>query len=396
MHTLNIPSTKAARDRLLLLKTPEALPLPLDHTRLSPFDIRFQGDTLCVTFEGRDIACVAGDMNDDKKSFPVRVLTGPSDTVDHAITRLFGTLNAHMDQVGRILAAERRAQKAEQDARSEELRLQQEAERPRKMAQKEHVARGMFGPDEGSEPPLTRAEVEMAARTSDAREDTIRVGGMGRHFSVSPMGGGFSVNLQMRDDTEVNIRISGGIWDQDIKGWGFSEASPISTAFLRRSVRNIAAKNADVLVPETVLDIIRRLPDAPFRVEALAVSLPNVPAAERGVVERTDLDDGWALSIHPRSLDIYHGWRHVLGVSMTPGNPNIGFGKDIRDVVVVAGPLAAEMRPLLTETDLHRIGAYWIGRVAAHAPDADMTAFLPLDEEALTAQAERSDAGYGF
>ncbi len=119
MRYLDIPMSKAAKGRLSLLKDIPALPIPLDPALHAPFGLRWAEQTLCLTYEGSDVAYVPEKMRDTGSAFSLNVLVGPSDTIDLAFQRAFANLTRILDRNGSAIAAQKRD---EAERRAEEKR----------------------------------------------------------------------------------------------------------------------------------------------------------------------------------------------------------------------------------------------------------------------------------
>lgn len=126
MRTFDHAMTKAAFERLKLLKEPDNLPVPLDPVLLRPFEIRFEGDTLCVSHEGRDLMYVGEFV---KPSGARGVLTYPdNEAVDGLMRRLLNRATRHLDECNRIMAAQKREEAARRAAEQEERQAKREEE----------------------------------------------------------------------------------------------------------------------------------------------------------------------------------------------------------------------------------------------------------------------------
>lgn len=126
MRTFDHAMTKAAFERLRLLREPEKLPLPLDPALLRPFAVRFEGDTLCVSHEGRDLMYVGEFV---KPSGARGVLTYPNnESVDGLMRRLLNRATRHLDECNRIMAAQKREEAARRAAEQEERQAKREEE----------------------------------------------------------------------------------------------------------------------------------------------------------------------------------------------------------------------------------------------------------------------------
>lgn len=132
MRTFDHAMTKAAFDRLRLLKDPATLAIPLDAALMRPFDIRFEGDTLCVSHNGRDLMYVGEFV---KPTGARAVLTYPdNEEVDRLMRRLLTRATRHLDECHRITSAEKREQAAERAALEAEKEAAREEEARRNPA----------------------------------------------------------------------------------------------------------------------------------------------------------------------------------------------------------------------------------------------------------------------
>lgn len=139
MRHVQINSTKAAYDRLRLMRDPLAQVIPFDVAQIAPFGVRFvdtehKKNQFRLTYKGADLGTL-GDH--DGSRFSVIVAVPPSDRVDAAIRHVFQVMESHLDRVGSIMSAESKARRGseaykqmmERKARAEAEERQREIEK---------------------------------------------------------------------------------------------------------------------------------------------------------------------------------------------------------------------------------------------------------------------------
>ncbi len=378
MRTLNIPSTKASKARLALLRGDDPLPLPLDPEAIRPFGFRFSGAILCVTYEGKDVAYASDQMAEDDKSFDLRVLLPQNETVDRALHRFFATLKRHMDQVGRILAQEKREEKARREA---EWQAAQDA--------RANAPDGFAAFRGGNGDPIVRGiryqDLAVLDRSSNPQDPfTLFYGQIRTTLVAGDLRYGFTPGAD------------GLILDE---GATSLDAGKLGAELQRRLDR--AHRLTD---PAPLIAAVHALPEPRYLIQRFSMNGAPVPSVHEDTEEvYIDLDETVQVRFYGSRIDFRREGCSVFEISVCdrtykheswiPGSPQDCFMNYWR--WEDRNKNWATMQAF-GEEGLNKIGSLWIETVLGAEPDADLSAYASPDQARLVAEAEKADAGYAF
>lgn len=123
MRTFQVTMPKVARKRLQWLAKNDELPLVLTPDQTYPFWFKVTDESFILTHEGKDVAYVMHDFDEQNGTFDVRTHLREDNLIDGAVSRTLGVINKHLSNVNRVIAGERKA------ANIERIQKRQEDER---------------------------------------------------------------------------------------------------------------------------------------------------------------------------------------------------------------------------------------------------------------------------
>lgn len=400
MRKLNIPMTKAAKDRLALLRTD--MPIPMDPEKILPFSYRFQAEkVMCLTFEGRDVAYVPDIMNADKKSFDLLVLMGENENVDMAIQRTFARITNHLNGVGQVLAAEKRAEKAKNEADQEAANAERNARTDRIRSR----LLNLFSDEDTVMPNLTR-DILRNASVARSDKDLFSVTDV-RHrdfFDIRVKGlyTRLYLRAQVSDAGEVTIVLNEAPEPAFLESLGLpSLVQDIMKPGTLKEIIRIAERNVEALKPERLIRALRDVPDTKYAAERLSIGLPKISRHN----PYGDMDDGIStraltsdisLRAFSNRLAVYSLGAHVLDLSFGPRDGVLNLDASFTGLPKISGAAEAIIREHLSDSDVLRLSEQWVDIIAEIKPDTDLSGFLKPDMEVLVRESETMDAGYGF
>lgn len=382
MRTLNIEMSKAAKDRLNLLKNLDTLPLPLDKENLRPFDFAFTNHVMCVLFEGAKIAFVPDEYAG--KSFPLFVALAPDERVDAALKRFFEKVTDHLDVIGRLQREEKRAEKALRDERN----ARAEARVEQKVAEDMKVVASLWTQPTQvmSGPRITEEDFEAAARftgegdafslTSGYRHDVV-VRGIHSRMNVTFADGNMVVHTFVNLYGENKIAID----KFTAQGLVFDEGK------LRAEIIRMRDRNNRIHAAGKARAFIQSLNGTDYKVESFVMGTTG----GSNIFDRTFGDvqvraAATAITFLEEGCPIY---------AFSPAYFNEGqFPKTPSEALVQKRFDLEEY--LFNDAEISAIGNLMIAGLAEVNPDVDFTQFREVGVDTLLAEVDNTDIGYNL
>lgn len=397
MSQIFIESTKAARERLKMMRAPAELLLPFDTARIAPFGIRvFDGDQgkhqTRLTYQGRDIGVVEPHA---ENGFAVNLVFTANQDIEVAIRRIFRVVERHLDQNARFEAEEKRqAQLRENNAEGRAARRAAvEAERERKAAEEARriaaqqaadlaACCGFAGDDHGPVLlPIDRDIVKHAcAFQSD--EDGLCVY---HHMLDADALRRFFVTTAAHKMWHFTQQMEGGYaLDRDGDGWP-PDVDRVTTEILR-----IAARNRRLSDPDTLRAALANIAPRPFSMDRFRLLDLELESHEHMRLEAAGAEMSFKVSHNSITLQIEN--TDVVTWSVYPQNAYI----DHSVSVISYDPL--EDRALGREAYdspeiLAALSSIWVeAQVRLRVLDPELC--RPFDVEEIADSARTLDLGY--
>lgn len=400
MRTLFIPSTKAAKNRLSLLKKPEELAIPLDPKIIAPLGIRFQGDVLCVTFKNRDVA-YAGRMTHDGKSFQLVVRAVESETIDRALEGVFKVLNSHLDRVGRVLAAEKRGKKT--DKEKTEKDYEKEIEERTQAFFSEHQRFFLKHEDSVPVARLTVQDMRNACLLTSKKDSFQVVGSVGRpefHLTFKDfLGFALKVDFSNEEEPQVTIRQGAHMYDgvsSIIQRWESEynsniNAQEVFTEILRMSERNIRVGDVG-----PVITAIRELPEGDYDIRAAALNPMQRDFMTGDLISLghgVDVTIGTGIDFYREGCFLaafeFASLRNNADQIFIPERPKQCFR-------IERTRFLGDFNVSLTEDDYRRLGSFYLSEKAKVSQDPIYETYKIQNDEDLEREASMFDWGYAI
>lgn len=390
MREITIPSTKAAYDRLALLREPERLILPWDGARIAPFGLDWaeKDGKRVLRLLYHDIA-VGAVLRHADGQFRVRVALPPSEKVDLAVERVFTVVRDHLDQVSRLMAAEARQQRLEQNAAEAQCRrvAERAAEAQRAAAAAEISARqalekrrraymGYETPEKVARPiVLAGVTPEMAAMAAkhSAEGDAFNCVWAKRTFVLQTPGRAI---WRFRNDRGV-IHIDGSNCEFT------PDAEKVAGA-----IRHLAERNARLQDPVGLRTVLTGLPAQRYSLTLLGLNSPE--SSPRAITDIADLGRGFTLSSSYNSIYLKgEGVRllwWIVKMAGEDGQP---------EILLRENASALHDDEAMNASLLERVGSLWIG-AAFRAEGKDPEPYAVPDIAKIEDEVAAIDFGYTF
>lgn len=403
MSQIWIPASKAARERLRMMRDPAALAIPFDMDSIAPFGIRvFEGEhskyDVRLTYRNQDIAMVGSYGND---GFGVNVVFAATPEIEVAVRRIFTVIDKHLSQVVRLHAEERRqAQDAEALMNTREARKAAAEARARQDADDaaaEALRRDLEDLDAccGFE-----GEDVVHGHVFDFRVDDVKTASMlsSRHDVLRVSTYGFF------NDDEIN---SFDIQTQKDKCWEFKKNRQGAFIFQKKSGRSpdpekviaevakIAVRNNRLNNPDLIREKLQHVEGVPLVLEHIMLTDLLSPVmdghivAEINTVYTAENEQGVSFRVSGDEIALL-----VEGVEIVDWHIHRGF-TDIQDVIYPGTYRILDYSEFSDPELLRAVGSLWVQeiiKITGHDP----ALFAPFDVEEIADSARTIDLGYEF
>ncbi len=397
MRVLTIESTKAAYDRLAMLRDPEAMFVPFDPETIAPFGTQFvEGSKLFwLTYRERVIGQL-GEYEDG--AFRINLRIPASDKADAAIRRMFETVRTHLDLVARTKAEDKRQRQADPNYVSPQVQRQQnqarQAEAARVRAAKAEAtrirnrridARGFQSEDpEGAQTlRLSRKTIEALQGEVRSKEDPIR-------FRIANYEWLGKITLVVDAGPSVAWKFE-GTRESDV----FTLAPPEDglvpdVAKIETEMARQLERNARVQSPEAVAAVLAGMSPPEFSVVDFLMQIQDERRNSWDQEQQVATGENWEIGLHYGSLEL-----RVEGIMLCRWRVDTSPERYAAPIGVtnVAKGMSEEM--FSAPAVLASLGSLWV-KTECVRYEKDPEAFRLLSVEEIEKDLEGQDFGYGF
>lgn len=377
-------------ERLKLLNSPDPV-LPLDPQNIRPFELSFTKNTLCLSFNGKLVAYASQELDETRKGFTLNVMARENIFLDQALRKTFEKLTKHLNQVQRIINADKQQEKIRRDAETEAMR---ESLMTRCREVFEKISPLML---RGEQNDFTASSEEMiAAQLCRAQDDVIDVVHQNGLFSIRLMniGSGF-INTPLFMENEAQLKISTfgylGIENTNIINL-IKEVSPdmvLDAAMISQQIKRMAERNLRITDVERVMSAMRNIQETEYDAVRFFMSgLSLIPKRSASV----DIGDGYSCMANAGGIHLLSEGCEVFFLSVRPIED-----RDETNLKHCFYAPSGKMRQVfndLSDDDMKRICGAWVGLLQGACPELDFEVCKNVDEEALLRATEMMDMGY--
>lgn len=375
MRTFPVTMPKVARKRLQWLDKNDELPLVLTPDQTYPFWFKVTDESFILTHEGKHVAYVMHDFDEENGTYDVRTYTRENELIDNAVARTLGVINKHLSNVNRILTGERKAANIE--------RIQKRQEDERISEQKFAVLDNLKGDDH-----------EGFLHGLSGNDITLNVGHGDKpflHFTKIYQGT-IRIMFHYRKIGEIRKVAESGMWKM--------------TTVMDHSVKKvndelIRIKNAIEVIndPVTIAASIMSLPPAAYSITSF-LAANKKRFNNNGTV--VDIPNGMSISLFPyydRNQIIisreYDGIKLTLCHYEMMRGTNVWFG-DVKENFRFLynyrpDPVRDNNLSLLTPEHFERLGSALISVIAEKYPDFDPSPYALPDTLRLSEHLSKKD-----
>lgn len=403
MRVLPITITQAAFKRLSLLADLDALPLPLDPEDHRPFGFDFRNGTMCLTFEGADVAYVPRKMDNNKKTFSLRVTMADDHRVDKALTRFFDTLSDHLKRVGQQMRANaepRGETRAERTAREEKLARERLA-RVSAMCRRayQQISPYLTTPGRQDAPAFPTSITREPFSADDDVWEIQKKPYVTENVYVKYKGGAtiaFKPRLHPDGSFSSYENMSYGEIARGIQDEMEARGTVFNMTRIAQDLLKILARDARLDDMPALMNTLKNLPTPVHAIERAITQFPEDPHSKANTVFTVPLDDGFFLSASSRMITIKKEGCVLAKFKIEPytqemDNPDgVENLLKVRDMLKRGEDVAHDLAP----TDMRNILGVWLSGLIAANPDMDASIYAHPDPDAVAAAFFDTDTGY--
>lgn len=327
-----------------------------------------------LTHEGRDLAYVDHETDEEGKSVKVFTPVGENQTVDSAIKVALREITDHLNKVSRLIT------KANKERLEAEKIAREIAAAERERLPDDFLA--LQGSDTvGMITDISEEDMKELSKMNMSNISSFKIRlGREESYSIFIPDIGIQARLSYRD---------GGFVITDNK-------AGLSCKKLNKRLIELRDQVFKIKDPELLAMSIMTLPEPRYSIIAYALSSRYGADIKDGVV---NLPNGLSLRFSGQGVNISRDEHHVVhmrfpdGISYPPSSVIPYMPETSKSCFDTYDGMSILK---LTEEHYARMGSAWVEAIAEANPDFDPTPFLILDEKRLEDDAGRMDLGYNF